>query len=462
MEMNALLKPAPVLSVPVFVALLAFSATVLLRPTPSSAQGISLIRDAEIENTIRAYAAPLFKEAGLVPSAVKIYLVKDRTLNAFVAGGQNLFIHTGLLVRTKNAGQVIGVIAHETGHIAGGHLIRTNEALRNSSAQTILGAVLGVIAAIGTGRGDVGAAIIMGSQSTSMRSVLRYSRTQESAADQAAARFLERTGQSSRGLLEFLHILAQNEPLSLARESSYMRSHPLGRERIEYLQTHIKNSRFSNTPTPQDFQTRHRIMRAKLLAFLEPKETITGRYEATDNSIESRYARAIAYYRVPDLEKAIPLIDSLLADQPNNPYFHELKGQMLFENGRIEEALGPYTKATVLMPGSALLRLGLARAQLESDNPALLQLAALNFQSALQSEPRMPFAWRQLAIAYGRTNQPGMSALALAEEALLLRHRRNALYQAGKAETLLPRGSIGWLKAQDIRETAQLLDRKKK
>ncbi|MDH5748425.1 MAG: M48 family metalloprotease [Rhodospirillales bacterium] len=449
-------------SIRLSVSVFGFFAAILVFPVVPAAKNLSIIRDAEIENTIQAYAAPLFKAAGLVPSSVNIYLVKDRTLNAFVAGGQNLFIHTGLLVRSENADQVIGVIAHETGHIAGGHLTRTNEALRNSTAQTILGAVLGVIAAVGTGRGDVGAAVIAGSQGSSIRSFLRYSRIQESVADQAAAQFLENTGQSAHGLLEFLNILSQGEPLSTETQNSYMRSHPMSRERIESLQTHIAKSRFSDIPSSEDFQTRHRIMRAKLLAFLEPKTIITGRYKETDNSIESRYARAIAYYRVPNLEKALPLVDGLIAEQPNNAYFHELKGQMLFENGRVQEALGPYTKATELMPGSALLRLGLARAQLESNNPALLQLSALNFQSALQREPRMPFAWRQLAIAYGRTNQPGMSALALAEEALLLGNQRNALYQAGKAETLLPRGSIGWLKAQDIREAAQFLDREKK
>ncbi|MBM3571072.1 MAG: M48 family peptidase, partial [Alphaproteobacteria bacterium] len=196
-------------------------------------QAPSLIRDTEIENTIRAYGAPVFNAAGLTAESVRIFLVQDRALNAFVAGGQNLFVNTGLLTRAEHAGQVIGVIAHETGHIAGGHLARTQDALRNASATSILAMVLGAAAAVATGKPEAGIAVLQGGQQVAERNLLTYSRAQESAADQAGLAFLERSGLSARGLVEFLEILSHEELLVVARQSPYVRSHPLSRERIE-------------------------------------------------------------------------------------------------------------------------------------------------------------------------------------------------------------------------------------
>ncbi len=432
-----------------------FAAACLWAPAEAGAQKLSFIRDAEIENTIRTYAAPLFQAAGLEPSDVRIYLVNDRSLNAFVAGGQRLFINTGLIMRSKHAGQVIGVIAHETGHIAGGHLSRLHAAIANSTAQSILALVIGAAAAIGTGRGDVGSAIIAGGQSMGIRSFLHYNRTQESAADQAALRFLDATGQSSRGLLEFMDLLGAQELLSADRQDPYLRTHPLSRERVDAVQAHLSRSPNRDKPQPARIRALHRRMLAKLYAFLEPVPRTLRRYAESDTGLDARYARAIAYYRKPDLGKALPLIDGLIAERPEDPYFHELKGQMLFENGRAAEALKPYETAVRLLPRSPLLRRGLAQVQLELGDPALLEPAIRNLRAAVQRDSEAPFTWRQLAIAYGRRGDMGMSAVALAEEALLKGDARQARYHAGKAEKLLPRGSIGWLQAQDILQAAK-------
>ena len=438
-----------------FAVTLAFAAALLCVPSVTQAQKISFIRDAEIEETIRLIAAPVFRAAGLNPSAIKVHLVNDKTLNAFVAGGQQLFLNTGLLMRSANAGQIIGVISHETGHIAGGHLSRTRQAMQNSSAQSIVAFVIGAAAAIGTGRPDIGQAIIAGGSQIGMRSFLQYSRTQEGAADQAAVRFLDAAGFSSRGLLEFMEVLEDQELLSPSRQDPYVRSHPIARDRIEFLRTHVAGSPYSDKPTPPKLEVMQLRMRAKLQGFLEPLAVTLRRYKATDDSLVSRYARAIAYYRKPDLDKALPLIDGLIAQHPTDPYFHELKGQMLFENGRVAEALEPYETATRLLPHAPLLRASLARVQLELNIPDLLEPAITNLRAVLREEKDSPFLWRQLAIAYGRNGQIGLSALAMAEEGMLKGDIPAARHHAARAQELLPRGSGAWLKAEDVLSAAK-------
>lgn len=441
--------------IPFPVAVFVFLAAALIRPTDTHAQGISFIRDAEIENTIRAYAAPLFRAAGLDADSVDIFLVKDNSLNAFVAGGQKLFLNTGLLMRSETAGQVIGVIAHETGHIAGGHLSRVHTAMAKARAQSILSYVLGGLAALGTGRADVGGAIIAGGQQIGVRSFFRYTRTQESAADQAAMRLLDGTGQSTKGLLEFMNLLVHQEQLSAQLQDPYVQTHPITSDRIKALKAHAATSPFTNKPIDPAFEAAHRRTRAKLYAFMGSPDEALNRYKAGDKSLAARYARAIAFYRLPNLDKALTLIDGLLAEHPRDPYFHELKGQMLFENGHADRALASYENAVRLLPGSALLRRDLAHVQLELNDPALLEPAITHLRAALQRDSNAPYTWRQLAIAYGRKGNMGMSSLALAEEALLHGDLAIARHQAGRAEKLLPRGSPSWLQAQDILEAAR-------
>lgn len=440
-----MLKKIPVLFFFLLVAIgsLAFSNKTL-------AQGISLIRDTEIENIIRDYSSPIFKAAGLEPDNVNIYLVNDPSLNAFVAGGQKLFLNTGLLLQSDSANQVIGVIAHEAGHISGGHLVRTRDALAKSSAQTILSMLIGGIAGAATGRGDVAGAIILGSQQSGQRSFLAYSRTQEGAADQAALKFLESSGQSAQGLLEFMERLGDQELLSTARQDPYVRSHPLSRDRVKAIQAFIKNSQFAKAEDSPERQLKHRRLRAKLYAYLNSRILTFRRYKKTDNSVPSRYARAVSLYRIGKISGALPLIDSLLADYPQDPYFHELRGQMLFENGRPSEALPSYKAALALLPDAPLIRVDTARVQLALEDPVQLPPAIKNLQISLDIEPDVPFTWRQLAIAYGRMGDKGHSALALGEEALLIRKMRAAKFHAGLAATLFPEGTPEWLQSQDI------------
>jgi len=428
----------------------------------SRAQRPSLILDTETEDIIRIYASPIFKAANLKGSDVKIFIVKDNSLNAFVAGGQKLFINTGLIINSDSPGQIIGVIAHETGHIAGGHLSRIHDALSKSTGPAILGLLLGGAAAVVSGRGDVGAAIIAGGQNAALRNFLAYNRTQEASADHAAISYLEKTEQSARGLLNFMEKLGDQELLSPAQQDPYVRSHPLTRNRMATLANHIETSKFSDQPETERFTALHRRMKAKLFAFLNPYGRTIRIYKTNDPSLESRYARAIAEYRRTNLEPALKLINGLIAEHPQDPYFHELKGQMLFENGQIIESIRAYGTAAQILPDAPLIRRDLARAQIEANDPKLLNAAIANLEIALSRDRESASNWRFLAIAHGRNGDQGRSYLALGEEALLRGKPPVARFQAGRAKNLYKRGSREWLQAEDILLAADDLERTQK
>ena len=431
-------------------------------PGEAGAQKLSFIRDAEIERSIRAFAAPLFRAAGLQPDAVEVYLIKDDQINAFVAGGQKLFLNTGLIMRTQNAGQLIGVIAHEAGHIAAGHLVRIGNALNDTSAQSILATVLGVAAGVASGRTDVGQVVALGGQSMAQRSFLQYSRTQEASADQAALGLLDATNQSAEGLLEFFEILGDQDLVAPRHQDPYVRTHPLNRDRISAVAHHVRTSPATRAPPNQAFAAMHARMRAKLVAFLKPFQVALRHYPESDSRLEARYARAIAHYRRSDLPRALAQIDGLIAESPADPYFHELKGQALFESGRVAESLPSLRRAVKLAPRAAPIRLLLARAQIESKEPAQMDGAVENLRHALQTEPRNAFAWRQLGIAYGLKGDQGNSSLALAEAALLQGKPRDAAFHAGRAQSVLPKGSGAWLKAGDLLRHAEEEARREK
>lgn len=427
--------------------------TLLGWPLSGRAEGrtISLIRDTEVETILRTYTKPIFLAAHLDPDAIHIYLVNDNQINAFVAGGQNLFINTGLLMQSKDAGQVIGVIAHETGHIEGGHLSRVQDALRRNTAENILGIILGAAVSV-AGRPDVGSALALGGQNVATRNLLQYSRTQEGSADAAAMRYLDATQQSAEGLLSFFQLLAKQDMLLPTQQDPFLRSHPLTQDRITALQAFVQRSPYSNKPIDPKLEAMHRRMVAKLAGFLEDPIEVERRYPASDTSLEARYARAVADHRLNRPKEALAGIDSLIAEHPNDPYFQEVKGQILLETGHPWEALSPYRRAVDALPDAPLLRSDLARIELGLNDPVLLKDAITNFRLSLLREPDRPSVWRQLAVALGRNGQEGESALALAEEALLLGKDADAKYHAGKAERILPTGSPDWLRAQDIQQ----------
>ena len=422
---------------------------------------MSLIRDAEIEDIIGAYAAPLLEAAGLGAGAVRLHIVNDRSINAFVAGGPNLFISTAMLSAAEEPGEIIGVIAHELGHIAGSHLVRTQDAMEQSSAEMILAAVLGAGAMI-AGQGEVGAAIVTGGHTLAQQSFLSYSRAQEESADQAAVRFLESTGQSAAGLLRMFQRLEERERFSNAQANAYVRTHPLTRERIRFIRNHVEGESAEGAEASEALRAAHQRMVAKLRGFLDPPQKTLRAYPADDESIPARYARAIAYHRVPDLQRSVEVLDGLLALRPEDPWFHELKGQVLFENGRVRDAIAPYRRAVALRGDSAPLRLALARAQIESGDVASLPDAIEHLEAATRLERNAPSYWHQLGIARGRAGERPAASLAFAEASFLRSEMEKARYHASVAAEGLPYGSARWLRAEDIRNAAEHAIRKRR
>jgi predicted Zn-dependent protease len=447
----------PLLNAILSRALFCLGCVLTLAARPAAAQEVpGLIRDAEIESTIRAYATPLWKAAGLDASFVQIYLVNSGQINAFVAGGQRLFINTGLLMRADRPNEVIGVIAHETGHIAGGHLMRFQDALENATVQSIIGFVLGTAGAVLSRNGEVAGAGAMAGQAMAIRSLFAYSIGQEERADQAGLGFLEKTCQSARGLLQFFEILEREESLLPQQQDPYMVTHPFTRSRAEHVRDFVEHAKCSDAKDPPELVDRHNRMLAKLRGFLNSYQEVMRAYPESDKSIYARYARAAAYHKVPMDDKALAEMDSLLKERPNDPYFNELKGQILFEGGKTAESVQWYKKAVDALPDVALLRVELAQAEIEATDAApALQDAVSILKDAVRDDDSNADAWHDLGIAQGKLGNIGEASLALAEEALLVGDLRLAVQQARRAAELLPRGSPGWIRADDISREAK-------
>lgn len=416
--------------------------------SPAAAQG--LIRDTEIENTIRVYTAPIFKAAGLDPSVVRIHLVNDPSLNAFVANGQRIYIHTGLLMRAEDPGEVIGVLAHETGHITGGHLARFGDGLADAQNANLLALLLGIPAAVLTGRGDVAAAALSLGSQIGTRQFLSYTRANEQSADQAGVDFLDKAGISSKGLLEFMELLTREEKLYVENPNPYTRTHPLSTDRVEFIRNHLENSELKDVELAPSYKVLHERMRAKLRGFILPPHQTYRLYPEEDTSVPARYARAIALMQESQTDQAVEAIDTLIADFPDDPFFIELKGDILRDGARLEEAIDPYRQALEILPWSALIRSSLARTLIELNNPDYDDEAEGELREALRYEPWMASAWRLLATVYGRRGDFGQASLAQAEEAINQGRNEAALGHAKRALDQLPNGSPGWLRAQDI------------
>ncbi len=419
-------------------------------PQAVAQQGSCCIRDAEIEATIRTYADPVFTAAGLDVAAMKVHLVSSDKINAFATLGMHIFLNSGLLMRADTPNQVIGVIAHETGHIADAHLVRIQEELRNATIEQILAMVVGAAAGVAAGDPQAGAATMLLGQNIAQRNVLQYSRVQESSADQAGMKFLDDTHQSARGMLEFFQKLEGEEMLSRANQDPYLLTHPLTRDRVDAVQQHVDQSPYSDAKDSPELMMLHQRMLAKLKGFLWPLDRVLQAYPPSDLSVPARYARAIALFRVSRQKEALALMDSLLKEQPDDPFFLEQKGQILFYGGRLADALPLYQRAAELKPREPLLRQELGQVQLETENQAYVKPAIANLEFSSHMDQLDPEVWRLLAIAYGRDNQLGMSALAQAEEAMARGNRKEARLQARRALKGLPNGSPGWLRANDI------------
>jgi predicted Zn-dependent protease len=425
------------------------------RAQDSTTRGMPLIRDAEIEQLLRDYAQPVLRAAGLAKQNVRVVVLSDRSFNAFVMDGRHIFINAGTLFDAKTPNEVIGVFAHETGHLAGGHLQRLREQLASAQTAGIVALLAGIGAAVAASRaggsaGDVGMAAIMAPQSAIMRSVLSYVRTQEDQADHAGVKFLNATGQSPKGMVDLFKRLS-NEVLFNSRYiDPYMQTHPMPADRVAALETLAKASPYWDRKDPPELQLRHDLMRAKLSGFLERPDTVARRYPAGDHGLPARYARAISTYRHSDLRQAVAQIDALIQVQPNNPYFYELKGQALLEGGHPAEAIAPLRQAAQLSHNNALIEIMLAQALNATNNPKLAEEAVGLLRSAIAREPEAPEAYAQLAMAYGRKGDLANADLASAQAAFARGDLKTARQLATRAKTRLPIGSPAWVRADDI------------
>jgi predicted Zn-dependent protease len=435
----------------------------LINSTPANATGI--IRDAETEALLRDYAKPIFNAAGLGAQGIKIHIVNDRAFNAFVVDGHNMFMHAGTIMNARTPNQVIGVIAHESGHIAGGHLARLRSQIAKAQSAALMLQLLGLAAmaaGAATGAGSLGQAgmgAAYGGTDAAMRSVLAYQQNEESSADQAGVTFLNATKQSGRGMLESFEQLA-TKTMGVGGIDPYLQSHPLPPQRIVQLRELIKASPYYNNVDPPELQLRHDLVKAKLFGFLDTPETVFNRYPETDHTLQAAYARAIATYRKSGIQAAMPQIDALIASNPNWPYFYEIKGQFLFESGRGAEAIAPLREAVRLAPDAPLIQIMLAQALLGTPGQANVDEAIASLRTALTNETTSSMGYRQLAAGYARKADTvkgqarqqllAQAELASAEAYFYEGQLKLAKEQAKRAKVGLVNGSPNWFKADDI------------
>jgi predicted Zn-dependent protease len=420
-------------------------------------KGLPVIRDAEIEELLRDYTRPILRAAGLAKQNIEVVIINERAFNAFVADGRRIFINLGALYESTTPNQIIGVLAHETGHIAGGHLARMREQLATAQTAAIIAMLLagaGVAAGAASGRGSVAGeaapGLLMGPQEIIRRTLLSYARSQEESADRAAVNFLNATGQSSRGMLETFQRFA-DQGLFLSRQvDPYLMSHPMARERISQLETIAKQSPYFERTDPPALQARHEMMRAKLVGFVDRPEMVLRRYPSSNNSLPARYARAISAYRYGSVRDSTAQIDALIAEQPNNPYFHELKGQALLESGKAREANAPLRRAVQISNGAPLIRMMLGQALVQAGDPQFAEEAIRELLVALQREPNASLGLRELAVAYSRKGDQANAALAAAQAAFNDGDFRTARQLATRARSGFSQGTPGWLKSDDI------------
>jgi predicted Zn-dependent protease len=424
---------------------------------PARAQNIPSVRDAEAEQLMRDYTTPILRVAGLAQQNIRVAIINDRSFNAFVIDGQRIFVNAGAIMDSKTPNELIGVLAHETGHIAGGHLSRLREQLAQAQTLSIIAMLLGIGAAVAgaraggnSGAGNVGMAAILAPQDAIRRSLLSYQRAQEEQADRAAVKFLTATGQSTKGLYDSFKRLSDQVLYAARGADPYQMSHPMPAERVASLEIFAKASPTWDKKDPPELQLRHDLVRAKLYGFIDRGESVSRRYPLSDTSLPARYARAISTYRNGDLRNAVAQIDGLIQAMPNNAYFYELKGQALLEGGHPNEAIAPLRRAVQLAPAPALIQILLAQALIASGNESYAAEAAALLRVAINKENEVPEAYSQLAMAYGKKGDLAQADLASAQAAYLRGDARTARQLASRAKTRLPVGSPAWVRADDL------------
>src|ERR1700759_3205291 len=407
-------------------------------------KGPPILRDTESEALLREYTRPILRAAGREKQNTQMVIINDPNFNAFVADGRRIFVNYGAIMQSETPNQLIGVLAHETGHLAGGHL-----AMLLGAGAIVAGAAKGSSGA-GNGLADAGAAAVAGPGEMIRRSLLSYQRQQEENADRAGVKFLTATGQSARGMYDTFRRFT-NESLFAARGADpYLQSHPMPAERVAALEQIGRASPYWDKKDDPALQLRHDMMRAKISGFMERQDTVYRRYPLSNTSLPARYARAITTYLHGDLRSAIAQIDGLIQVQPGNPYFYELRGQALLEGGRPTEAIAPLHKALALSNNAPLIEMLLGQALVATDNKAYTDEAITILRAAVARETEAPLGYSQLAMAYGKKGNYAEADLASAQAAYLRGDNKTARELASRAKTRFAVGTPGWVKADDI------------
>ncbi|MBR0828336.1 M48 family metallopeptidase [Bradyrhizobium manausense] len=436
--------------------------SLVLSPLPAAraqqAKGPPVLRDTETEQLLREYTRPILRAAGMEKQNIQMVILNDSSFNAFVADGRRIFVNYGAIMQSETPNQLIGVLAHETGHLAGGHLAKLREQLASAQTQMIIAMLLGAGAMVAgarsgnpnNGLANAGAAAVAGPQEMIRRSLLSYQRQQEENADRAGVKFLNATGQSPRGMYETFKRFTGESLFAARGADPYLQSHPMPAERVEALAQFARSSPYWDKKDDPALQMRHDMARAKISAFMERPETVYRRYPQSNDGVPARYARAISTYLHGDLRSALTQIDALIQLQPNNPYFYEVRGQALLESGKPAEAIPPLQKAVHLSGNAPLIEMLLGQALVGTDNKAYTDEAIRILRAAVAREPEAPIGYTQLAMAYGRKGDYAEADLASAQAAYLRGDNKTARELATRAKTRFAVGTPGWVKADDI------------
>jgi len=429
---------------------LAFAAALAFTAQGAAAQ--SILRDAETETLLQDMVDPLVEAAGMPRGSVDVVLVNDSSINAFVAGGQRIYVHSGLINAADTANEVQGVLAHELGHITGGHIIGIYDAYGKASKISLLTTLLGIAAAVaGAGEAAMGAMAL--GQQVALGSFLTFNRQQEASADAAGVQYLGAAGITGKGSISFFEKL-QNEEFRYARsqrdDATYSRSHPLSGDRISRMEADYRADPAWDRPPDAEQQQRFERIKAKLYGYLATPAQTLNSYPTYLEGVPARYARAYAYHKDARIDLALAEADALVAADPDNPYFLELKGQILLESGKPREALAPLRRATELSGNSPLVASTFGHALIATEDKAHLEEAEGVLRSAVARDREIPFAWYQLGMVYGARGDIPRARLASAEQQIMSGRPREALQNAEAAEQALPHGSTDWIRAGDV------------
>jgi len=420
-------------------------------------KGPPVLRDTEAEQLLRDYTRPILRAAGLERQNIQMVIINQSVFNAFVADGRRIFVNYGAMMQSETPNQIIGVLAHETGHLAGGHLAKMREQMAQAQTQMIIAMLLGAGAMVAGARSgpnsgltNAGAAAFSAPGEVIRRTLLSYVRQQEENADRAGVKFLTATGQSAKGMYETFKRFTDESLFAARGADPYVQSHPMPAERVAALQEMARSSPYWDKKDDPALQLRHDMVRAKISAFMERQDTVYRRYPMSNTSLPARYAHAITTYLHGDLRSAIAQIDGLITLQPNNAYFYEVRGQALLEGGRPQEAIAPLRKAVQLSNNAPLIEMLLGQALVASDNKAYTEEAIAILRAAVARETEAPLGYTQLAMAYGRKGDYAQADLASAQAAYLRGDNKTARDLASRAKTRFAIGTPGWVKADDI------------